>query len=80
MKQSPLDLWGEVIVTHADIEHWLICVPRINPESRHAIRYALNYNVASKVARAKLDGSFELLRPPGPPGRGMTVFRLPWAF
>jgi hypothetical protein len=56
------DLFGDVIVTLDDVELWLDVVPRHlsnSPNSR--IRYAKNYDVASKIKAAKINGNFYLM-------------------
>lgn len=57
------DLFGEVIVTHDDVEIWLRNVPRLNNANRSeaASDYILNFDVVNKIKRAKLDNSFYCL-------------------
>lgn len=61
MYQPVRDLFGEVPITRADIDAWLLCVPRINPDSPRAAWYIRAYNVADKITCAKLSGEFEHL-------------------
>ncbi|WP_394790346.1 hypothetical protein [Rhodoferax sp.] len=68
----PRDLFGHVAVTHQDVATWLLCVPRLDPRSPRAAWYVKGYRVIDKIQRAKLDGTFETLKPPpfdGDPGR-----------
>lgn len=53
------DLFGEVIVTQADIRLWLETVPRINPDGPRAAHYVKWWDVAHKIKQAKLQGRFE---------------------
>ena len=43
----------------AEIDLWLTTVPRIDPSSPRAARYIQCYDVAGKIAAAKLGGHFE---------------------
>jgi hypothetical protein len=53
------DLFGDVIVTLDDVELWLDKVPRHLSNSPNArSRYAKNYDIASKIKQAKINGSF----------------------
>lgn len=61
MKQPVTDLFGQVIVTQADIDAWIEAVPRLQPGTARAAWYARAYDVPGKVARAKLSGSWEQL-------------------
>lgn len=58
---APLALPGfdTVQVTQADIDRWLIAVPRMDPASPRAAAYIRGYDVAGKVAAAKASGQFE---------------------
>ena len=68
MRPRPHDLFGDVVVTVADIDAWLIAVPRIDPRSRRAFYYVKDYNVVGKIKAAKLAGNFDEIvsRPPEP--------------
>lgn len=46
-------------VTQADIDRWLVAVPRIDPASPRAARYVTAYDVPAKIAAAKACGQFE---------------------
>lgn len=59
------DLFGEVPVTTLDIRLWLVCIPRMDPDSPRAAWYVKGYNVAGKIRAAKVAGTFYDLRPPG---------------
>lgn len=59
MRPQERDLFGEVIVTHADIRLWLETVPRINPDGPRAAHYIRHWDVPQKVIQAKLEGRFE---------------------
>lgn len=53
------DLFGDVIVTLDDVEFWLDNVPKHLSNSPNArIRYARDYDVASKIKYAKRTGSY----------------------
>lgn len=69
MLQPPLDLFGEVPVSWPEVAAWLEAVPRIPPDSPRAAHYVRAYDVPGKIARAKIDGTFEAIvnRPPPPP-------------
>lgn len=58
------DLFGEIIVTRADIAAWLISVPRIHPDSPRAAAYVRGWDVASKVRAAKAMGLFDSITAP----------------
>lgn len=66
MQPHPLDLFGEVVVTHDDVRAWLRAVPRIDPDGPRAAHYIRGYGVAAKVAAAKRSGSFDALVTPRP--------------
>jgi hypothetical protein len=59
LRPSTVDLFGDVPVTHDDINAWLRQVPRIEPGSRRAAHYVQGYDVIGKIKRAKLEGTFE---------------------
>lgn len=67
MTESKTDLFGEVVVTLEDVRLWLASVPRIDPDSPRALRYALSWNVPAKIRAAKLAGWFDQLEPVKPP-------------
>ena len=56
---SDSDLFGDVIVTLDDVELWLNEVPKnLSHLSNSRLLYAKNYDVANKIKRAKLNGTF----------------------
>ena len=61
MRPQERDLFGEVIVTQSDIRLWLLTVPRMDPDGPRAAHYIRGYDVAGKIAQAKLRGHFEQL-------------------
>lgn len=61
MHQPVRDLFGEVPITRADVDAWLLAVPRISPHSRRAAWYIRAYDVIGKITRAKIAGEFEQL-------------------
>ena len=64
MRPHVLDLFGEIIVTHADIAAWLVNIPRIHPDSPRAAHYVRGWDVVGKVRHAKAHGQFEALTAP----------------
>lgn len=66
--QPPHDLFGEVAVTETDLYDWVAAVSPIHLSDRAFDHYVRNYNVAGKVARAKVERQFEAItarrRPP----------------
>lgn len=58
MREPERDLFGEVRVTHQDIDDWMSAVPKIDPSSPRAAWYARAYDVAGKIRSAKLAGTF----------------------
>jgi hypothetical protein len=53
------DLFGDVIVTLDDVELWLDTVPRYLSNAPNArLRYAKNYDIASKIKVAKMNNTF----------------------
>jgi hypothetical protein len=54
-------LFREQSVTQADIDAWLLAVPRLDLASPRAAAYVRQHNVAEKVARAKVAGRFHEL-------------------
>jgi hypothetical protein len=57
-KLGPLDLFGQVPVSHHDVYAWLLMIAQIDPESPRAEAYAKRYSVVDKIIRAKCDLSF----------------------
>jgi hypothetical protein len=55
-----VDLFGEVVVTHADIEAWCNADPRIPASGWRRDAYVRCYRVADKVAEAKKRGAWPL--------------------
>lgn len=57
---SMLDLFGDVIITHEDLEAWVTAVaPAFAVNDRSIKRYIRFWDVAHKVRQAKLGGYFE---------------------
>ena len=55
-----LDLFGEVVVTYEDLELWVSALaPGFALNEQRAAYYIARWNVADKVRRAKLAGTFE---------------------
>ncbi|MFX1803532.1 hypothetical protein PWR66_07750 [Paraburkholderia sp. A1RO-5] len=55
-----LDLFGDVIVTQDELYAWVAAVaPAFACNERSIQRYISGWNVADKVRRAKLAGTFE---------------------
>lgn len=53
------DLFGDTIVLLDDVELWLDLIPKnLSTEPNSRIRYAKQYDIASKIKRAKQNGSF----------------------
>jgi hypothetical protein len=54
------DLFGQVIVTISDVELWLEAKTQVTPDNlpNRVKAYIKNYDVASKIAAAKLSGEF----------------------
>lgn len=80
MRESDVDLFGEVVITHQDVHDWLLAVPRIDPSTRRAAWYVTAYDVPSKIRQAKLSGTFAAIvatKDNGPPAYGAGA-RLPW--
>lgn len=76
MHPYPFDLFGQVPVTWADVEAWLIAVPRIPPDSPRAAHYVKGYDVPGKIAQAKIAGIFDaLVNRPAPPPEPFQRFR-----
>lgn len=60
------DLFGQVIVTISDVELWLEANTQVTPDNlpNRVTAYIKNYDVASKIAAAKLSGEFYKLEKP----------------
>lgn len=56
------DLFGEIPVYTYDIELWLMCAPKMLPDSPRAAWYVKGWDVVSKIRRAKLAGTFQEMR------------------
>ena len=57
------DLFGDVIITFDDVELWLDKVPvHLSALPRSRIKYIKDYDVASKIKAAKLNGYFYTLQ------------------
>jgi hypothetical protein len=55
-----LDLFGEVVVTYEDLELWVSALaPGFALNEQRSAYYIARWNVADKVRRAKLAGTFE---------------------
>jgi hypothetical protein len=69
VKDSPLDLFGQVPVTVPEVHAWLRAVARMEPDNPRAAWYVRAYDVPAKVAAAKLRGDFETItaEPPARP-------------
>ena len=64
MQPFVYDLFGEIIVTRADIAAWLVSVPRMDPNSPRAAQYVRGWDVVGKVRAAKLAGRFDAITAP----------------
>ena len=58
-----LDLFGCVAISTTDVELWLDNLPNFSSRTTSSRReqYAKNYDLASIISRAKLNGTFALL-------------------
>lgn len=65
MTENPYDLFGQVPVYTHDIALWLVCIPKMDPGSPRAHWYTRGWDVANKIRRAKIEGTFGDLTPPG---------------
>ncbi|WP_042301727.1 hypothetical protein [Paraburkholderia kururiensis] len=55
-----LDLFGQVVVTYEDIEVWVSALaPGFAGNPARLAHYVRAWDVPAKVARAKLDGTFD---------------------
>jgi hypothetical protein len=55
-----LDLFGQVVVTYEDLELWVSALaPGFAVNDHRRAHYIARWNVADKVARAKLAGTFD---------------------
>lgn len=55
-----LDLFGQVVVTHDDLAQWVSALaPGFANNPQRRAWYIERWNVADKVARAKLAGTFD---------------------
>ncbi len=61
LRQPAVDLFGEVAITDSDIWDWVAAVSPIHLDDRGFDLYVKNFDVAGKVARAKLQGRFEAI-------------------
>ena len=59
LRQPATDLFGEVAVTHDDLHAWVASVSPVHLHERGYALYVARYDVAGKVARSKLAGTFE---------------------
>lgn len=57
------DLFGEIVVTLAEIELWITTVARLPPESPRRAAYARAWNVTEKVRAAKAAGCWPPVSP-----------------
>lgn len=64
-----LDLFGQVRVTWPEVYAWCEAVAGIPADSPRLAHYIRGYDVPAKVARAKLEGTYDAAvnRPPPPP-------------
>lgn len=76
MRPAPVDLFGQVPITHDDVAAWLRAVPRLEPGTPRAAAYVRGYDVPGKIAAAKQNGTFEQITRPNmpPPGHWWTRF------
>lgn len=58
-RQPPVDLFGEVVITHDDLEAWVAAVSPLHLTDRLFDNYVRSYDVAGKVRWSKLHGEFE---------------------
>ena len=61
MRPQVFDLFGEIPVTHQEIDAWLRAVPRIEPGTARAAHYVEAWGVVEKIRAAKRAGTFEAI-------------------
>jgi len=61
MRPYITDLFGEIPVTHQDVDAWLISVPGIQPGTKRAAHYIEAWSVVEKIRQAKRTGTFDAL-------------------
>lgn len=66
-RQPARDLFGEVAVTEDDLYAWVASVSPVHLHERGYAPYVRRYDVAGKVAAAKLRGAFESITSRRPP-------------
>jgi hypothetical protein len=66
-RQPALDLFGEVQITHDDLFAWVASVSPVHLHERGYEHYLRRYDVAGKVARSKLAGTFDATTARRPP-------------
>lgn len=66
-RQPARDLFGEVAVTDDDIFAWVASVSPVHLNERGYALYVARYDVAGKVARSKLAGTFDATTARRPP-------------
>lgn len=59
LRQPPIDLFGEVVVTEDDLFDWVAAVAPMWLSERSFANYCRSWNVADKVRQSKLRGDFE---------------------
>ncbi len=67
LRQPPVDLFGEVVVTDDDLFDWVASVSPIHLHERGYALYVQRYDVAGKVRTAKLRGLFDTITARRPP-------------
>jgi len=67
LKQPPVDLFGSVAITEDDLWNWVASVSPVHLHERGFALYVARYDVAGKVAKAKLAGTFDALTARTPP-------------
>ena len=67
LRQPPIDLFGEVVVTSDDLFDWVASVSPIHLHERGYALYLQRYDVAGKVRAAKLRGQFDAITARRPP-------------
>jgi hypothetical protein len=66
-RQPPIDLFGEVVITHDDLYDWVASVSPVHLNERAYDLYVQRYDVADKVRISKLRGTFEATTARRPP-------------